>query len=185
MPRSPNAQTAVDLCASLLQPHCWTPKTLGTASPNCCSVRKCIGRVRDGNVFTTNNKYACPANMRARYACKANMRARHRVEERADGCVEKYYTNSSCANEGIATLRAVWTDAKLTGPRTQGTLHGYGATHDRKRHLNRPPSPPVRHHSPPSNPPAGYTSAAAPRSWDAFRDSLPCSGWPGAGHGMV
>jgi len=39
------------------------------------------------------------------------------------------------ANEGIATPRAVWTDAKLTGPRTQGTLHGYGATHDRKRHL--------------------------------------------------
>ena len=37
---------------------------------------------------------------------------------------------AECANEGVATPQAVWTDAKLTGPRTQGTLHGYGATHE-------------------------------------------------------
>ena len=78
--------------------------------------------------------------------------------------VSKNAIPSGDPNEGIATQWAVWTDAKLTGPRTQGTLHGYKATHDRKRHLNRPPSPPAPRRPPPRNPPAGYTSAAAPHS---------------------
>jgi len=35
---------------------------------------------------------------------------------------------SGKANEGIANPQAAWTDAKLTGPRTQCTLYGYALT---------------------------------------------------------
>jgi len=56
------------------------------------------------------------------------MCARHRVKKKVEwGCREMRYPQSA-QNEAIATARAVWTDVKLTGPRTQGTLQGYELT---------------------------------------------------------